>query len=85
MVKMIMKIEGMSCGMCESHINDTIRSHFAVKKVFSSFKKGETEIIMESPLDEDALRKAIYETGYTVLSITSEPYEKKGLFAKLHP
>lgn len=36
MEKMVLEIEGMSCGMCESHINDTIRRQFAVKKVSSS-------------------------------------------------
>ena len=40
MVKTILKIEGMLCGMCESHINAAIRKHFDVKKVKSSHKKG---------------------------------------------
>ena len=57
MVKMILKIDGMACGMCESHVNDTIRRNFKVKKVTSSHSKGETVIIAESPLDEDALKK----------------------------
>ena len=30
------KIDGMMCGMCESHINDAIRNAFAVKKVSAS-------------------------------------------------
>lgn len=80
MVKMTLQIEGMSCGMCESHINDTIRRTFAVKKVSSSHKKGQTEVIAERPLDEGLLGKAIGETGYTVLSVKTEPYVKKGLF-----
>ena len=28
MIKVVMKIEGMACGMCESHINDTIRKNY---------------------------------------------------------
>ena len=32
MVQMTLKVDGMACGMCEAHINDAIRSHFAVKK-----------------------------------------------------
>ena len=47
MVKQTLDINGMSCGMCESHINDTIRRQFQVKKVTSSHKKGKTEIITE--------------------------------------
>lgn len=82
MVKMILKIDGMACGMCESHINDTIRRNFKVKKVASSHSKGETEIIAERPLDEETLKKAIGNTGYTVLSVNTEPYVKKGFFRR---
>ena len=45
MVKTIIKIEGMMCGMCESHINAAIRKHFDVKKVKSSHKKGQTVVV----------------------------------------
>lgn len=80
MVKITLEIEGMACGMCESHINEAVRRSFAVKKVTSSHKKGVTEIIADAPLDEAALRAAIGQTGYTVVSVRTEPYEKKGLF-----
>lgn len=84
MVKITLKIDGMACGMCESHVNDTIRKNFAVKKVTSSHSKGLTEIIAENQPDEEALKKAIAETGYTVLSVQTEPYVKKefSLFRK---
>ena len=45
MVKTVVKIEGMACGMCESHMNDTFRNKFQVKKVSSSFKNKESVII----------------------------------------
>ena len=80
MIKTILEVEGMSCGMCESHINDTIRRQFEVTKVVSSHKKGQTEIITDQPMDEDALRQAISDTGYTVTAVHAEPYVKKGLF-----
>lgn len=80
MVKTILEIEGMSCGMCESHINDTIRRQFNVKKVTSSHKKGRTEILSENPLETEELAKAIGETGYKILSVKTESYIKKGLF-----
>ena len=35
MYKTTLKIDGMMCGMCESHINDTIRKAVPVKKVSS--------------------------------------------------
>lgn len=82
MVKITLEVEGMACGMCESHVNDTVRRQFAVKKVTSSHSKGLTEIIAEQPLDEEALKKAVGETGYTVLSVKTEEYVKKGLFRR---
>lgn len=78
MIKITMKIDRMMCGMCESHINDAIRKSFSVKKITSSHRNGVTEIITESPISENALRKAIDETGYTLIGMQTEPYEKKG-------
>ncbi|MDY3018663.1 heavy-metal-associated domain-containing protein [Candidatus Pseudoscillospira sp. SGI.172] len=84
MVKTILKVEGMACGMCEAHVNDAVRKAFSVKKVTSSHAKGRTEILSEQPLEEEKLRAAIEATGYQVTAISSEPYEKKGfsLFRK---
>jgi len=77
MIKTTLKIDGMMCSMCESHINDTVRSACKVKSVKSSHSKGTTEIISERPLDETALKEAIGKTGYKVIDIKTEPYEKK--------
>ncbi len=82
MTETILKIDGMSCSMCESHVNDTVRSKFKVKKVTSSHKKGETIIISESSLRAEDLTEAIGATGYKVLSVDSHPYVKKGLFSR---
>ena len=78
MIKTTLGIDGMMCGMCESHVNDVIRKSFDVKKVSSSHSKNKTEIISEQELDEEKLRAVIDETGYTVVSVESEPYKKKG-------
>lgn len=83
MIETILKIDGMACGMCESHINDVVRRTCAVKKVTSSHSKGETVILSEQPLDTAALSAAIKATGYEVTAAESRPCEKKGLFAAL--
>lgn len=80
MTKTTLKIDGMMCGMCESHINDAVRRACDIKSVKSSHRKGESIIISENPLDEAALSKAIKDTGYTLVFMSSEPYVKKGLF-----
>ena len=78
MLKITMEIDGMMCGMCESHINDAIRREFKVKKVTSSHTKRQTVILTEKPIDEDRLRKVIDETGYKVMSIETVEEEKRG-------
>lgn len=80
MIVTILKIDGMACGMCESHINDVVRRTCSVKKVTSSHSRGETVVLSEQPLDEAALQAAIRETGYELKGMTAHPYEKKGLF-----
>lgn len=78
MYKTIVGIDGMVCSMCETHINDAIRKAFSVKKVLSSRKKKQTEIISNEKIDEKILRSVIDATGYSVLSVYTEPYEKNG-------
>lgn len=80
MFQMTLKIDGMMCGMCESHVSDAIRQAFPVKKVTSSHKRGETVVLTEAELPEQKLRAAIEATGYRVLAVSTERYEKKGLF-----
>ena len=80
MVKTVLKIDGMMCGMCEAHMNDLIRKNFKVKKVTSSAKDGETVIISDAELDIPWAKKQIKDIGYELVDYTSEPYEKKGLF-----
>ena len=57
MVQMTLKIDGMQCGMCESHVNDTLRAAFPLKKVSSSHSKGETVLVTAEEIPEDALRR----------------------------
>ncbi|MGN1021319.1 MAG: heavy-metal-associated domain-containing protein [Aristaeellaceae bacterium] len=82
MMKITVKVDGMMCGMCESHVNDAVRRAFPVEKVTSSRKRGETVILAETVPEEERLRQVIGETGYTVGEITVEPAERKGLFGR---
>lgn len=83
MIQTTIGIDGMMCEMCEAHINDAIRKHFAVKSAKSNRKKKQCVVVSDEPLDEERIRTVIAETGYDLLSISSEPYQKKrflGLF-----
>ena len=94
MEQIIAKIDGMMCGMCESHMNDMVRNNFKVKKVTSSHAKKETVIVAEEGFDDAKFTEEveklgrrfvsvvgdITKLGYKVLGIEHQPYEKKGLF-----
>lgn len=83
MVKTIVKIDGMMCNMCETHVNDAIRNAFPVKKVSASHTKGEAEILSDGELDREKLESVIGETGYKVLDVSAQAVEKKGLLGGL--
>lgn len=83
MIQTTIRIDGMMCGMCEAHICDTIRNIVPdAKKVKASHAKGEARFLTETPPDEGALKAAIDATGYTFVSMTAAPYEKKGWFRR---
>ena len=84
MIKTTVKVDGMMCGMCESHVNDAVRNAIEVKKVASSHKKGTTEILTEQPVDEEKVKAAIEATGYKVLGITTGEAEEKKGFSLFH-
>jgi copper chaperone CopZ len=80
MNQITVNVEGMACGMCESHINEAVRNAFPVKKVTSSHTKKQTVILAEQEIDETKLKEVINQTGYTAVSVETKPFEKKGLF-----
>ena len=80
MVQTTLKVDGMMCGMCESHVNEVVRKTAQVEKVTSSHTKV---IVSAQPLDIEALKAAIADTGYTVTGAEEKPYEKKGFFSFL--
>lgn len=74
-----LKIDGMKCSMCESHVNDIIRKINGVKKVKSDHLKGISTVVMEDNASIDEIKTALANDGYRVLS--SEIFEaKKTLF-----
>ena len=78
MKEIVLKIDGMKCGMCESHVNDKVRHLKGVKKVNSNHSTGKVSIVTDYP-NLELIKKTIEEEGYKVLS--EETYEvKKTLF-----
>ena len=82
MLKITLEVEGMRCGMCETHVNDVVRRVEGVKKVASSHAKGRTEVVAEDSVNIALIKEAIAKQGYGVGKVTREPYEKHGLFPR---
>lgn len=80
MKKMVIGVDGMRCGMCETHVNDAVRKVNGVVRVKSSAARNVTEVVAEDGADEKKIVKAISELGYRVMAYKSEPYERKKLF-----
>lgn len=81
MIKTVMKIEGMICGMCEAHICDAIRKAVpSARNVAAPRRKKETSLLTEGAVDTALLKTTVGATGYSCLSVKSAPYEKKGWF-----
>lgn len=70
--KITIEIEGMMCGMCESHINDAIRSNLNVKKLKTSHVTGLSEFQTNEVVSDERLKDIITKTGYRVLGIKRE-------------
>lgn len=81
MIRTVLKIEGMMCGMCEAHICDAIRKAVpSARKVSASRGRKEAAFLTEDAVDAKFIKDAIDATGYECLSVASEPYKKRGLF-----
>ena len=72
MEKLTVSVDGMMCGMCEAHVNDAIRKNFKIRKVKSSHRKGQTVILTETDISDDALEAALAPTGYRVCGVKRE-------------
>ncbi len=84
MTQTTLKIEGMSCGMCEAHIMDVIRKEFPdATKVSASHSKNTASFVTKEQVDPDRLKSAIEATGYHYKGYETQPYEKKGIFGGL--
>ena len=82
MEQIIAKIDGMMCGMCESHMNDMVRNNFKVKKVTSSHAKKETVIVAEEGFDDAKLQKKLRSLATRCLASNISLMRRKGYFTE---
>lgn len=68
-VKQTVKIEGMKCQHCASHVEEALKNIEGVKSVHVNLENKEAVIKSKSGIDEEAIKKAIEEVGYKVVEI----------------
>ncbi len=81
MKEYVFSVGGMSCPMCESHVNDAVRNAFPVRSVRSDRRKGRTTVVAEE-LDAGAVARAITASGYDASLLSEAPYQKPSLFGR---
>lgn len=83
MVETILRVDGMMCGMCESHINDVVRKTAPGEQGDFFPHQGRDGHRLGAAGGCGGAEGCIAETGYTVTGVQTRPYEKKGFFSFL--
>ncbi|WP_324653422.1 heavy-metal-associated domain-containing protein [Georgenia sp. H159] len=71
----VLEVEGMTCGHCVSAVTRELEEVKDVTKVSVILRNGETSevtVVSDAVLDEDALRAAVDEAGYTVTAVHAD-------------
>jgi copper chaperone len=74
----ILKIDGMTCQNCTTHVQNALNS---LNGVFAKVSLGERNamVYMKEEVPDQVLRKAIAEAGYTVMAISQGNRQVKGM------
>ena len=61
-------VEGMTCGHCAGAVREEVGSLPGVADVAVDVEAGRVTVTSADPLDPDAVRAAVEEAGYTLVS-----------------
>lgn len=61
-------VKGMTCSGCMSKVTTAVTGVDGVTDVDVDISNGELTVVSKSPVDADAIRKAVNEAGYEVAS-----------------
>jgi len=71
-MKTIVKIDGMKCKHCASHVQETLSELTAVSSVKVNLHKNEAIIKHKEELDNEQIKNAISSIGYQVVEIITK-------------
>ncbi|MFQ8599594.1 MAG: heavy-metal-associated domain-containing protein [Oscillospiraceae bacterium] len=69
-MKKTIRIEGMMCSHCTGRVEKALAALEGVT-VHVDLASGSAAVTLSGPVSDDALRKAVEDAGYTVVSITA--------------
>ncbi|MEE0800782.1 MAG: heavy metal translocating P-type ATPase [Gemmiger sp.] len=69
-MQMTLKIEGMMCAHCEARVKKALESLDAVSEARVSAQDGTAVVTLSGEIDREALKKAVEDQDYKVLSIS---------------
>ncbi|MFJ1974823.1 heavy-metal-associated domain-containing protein [Streptomyces sp. NPDC087903] len=67
-VTTVYKVTGMSCGHCEGSVSGEISEIPGVSSVKAVASTGEVTVVSAAPLDERAVRAAVDEAGFELVT-----------------
>ncbi|MEU6660833.1 heavy-metal-associated domain-containing protein [Streptomyces sp. NPDC046821] len=67
-VTAVYQVTGMTCGHCEGAVSSEISEIAGVTSVTAVAATGEVTVVSEAPLDEEAVRAAVDEAGYELVT-----------------
>ncbi|MER6129297.1 heavy-metal-associated domain-containing protein [Streptomyces sp. NPDC001795] len=67
-VTTVYKVSGMSCGHCEGSVSGEISGIAGVSSVTAVASTGEVTVVSAAPLDDEAVRAAVDEAGFELVS-----------------
>lgn len=69
-MKKELKIEGMSCGHCKAAVEKALNEVIGVIETEVDLEKDLATVHLNREVGDDALRKAVEDAGYKVVSIS---------------
>ncbi|MEV5614056.1 heavy-metal-associated domain-containing protein [Streptomyces sp. NPDC052225] len=67
-VTTVYQVKGMTCGHCEGAVSSEISEIEGVSSVKAVASTGQVTVVSATPLDEEAVRAAVDEAGYELIT-----------------
>ena len=67
MKEIVLKVNGMMCGGCESRVKNAIKNIEGVENVTADHKTGKVIVISNNEVSEEIIKETLEDIGYEVV------------------